>query len=151
MNIKKGDKLRGISNFSRNYSIVGKEFIVGYVGDNHVILLHDGCPIYSSICGLDIFFEKVVDNPISVTMEMIADRVQEIINHSSIAVTSYGNCTIVTCELQNGFTIVESGVSFNEKLCTEACIDRIKDKIRELESYRLQANLYESKVSAAKV
>lgn len=152
MNVQKGDKLRLIQ------PIYIQPFVIGAVGDECVvkdivngdaILIGEKFQVVCAVRNLPVVFEKVA-SPISVT----AEQVQEIMNHSTVTVqTLHGKCTIVTCKLPNGFVIVESSAcvdpaNYDEKMGTEICINRIKDKVWELEGYRLQANLYEMRTSA---
>ncbi|MCM2534065.1 Gp49 family protein [Neobacillus pocheonensis] len=60
----------------------------------------------------------------------------------------FGKCTIVAVKLQNGFIITESNVcldpeSYNKELGIQICVERIKNRIWELESYKQQSLLAE--------
>lgn len=76
------------------------------------------------------------------------EKIEEIMNHSKVTVTTmFNKCTVVACQLPNGFVIVESSASvspenYDEKMGTENCMNRIIDKVWELEGYRLQEELY---------
>lgn len=148
MNVQKGDKLRLITPLYHNYLVVGEECVVDKVVNGTAILIGTRYTVACNVEDLSVFFEKVA-SPISVT----AEQVQEIMNHSTVTVqTLHGKCTVVTCKLPNGFVIVESSAcvdpaNYDEKMGTEICINRIKDKVWELECYRLQANLYEMKAA----
>ena len=67
-----------------------------------------------------------------------------IISKSQIKVqTVFGKCTIVSVQLPNGFVIVESSacvdpINYNEAMGTSICMNKIKDKLWELEGYKLQ-------------
>lgn len=57
--------------------------------------------------------------------------------------TIFDKCTIVSVQLPNGFIIVESSAcvdpaNYDEKVGFDICINRIVNKIYELEGYRLQ-------------
>ncbi len=61
--------------------------------------------------------------------------------------TVLGKTTIVVVQLENGFTITESSscvdpVNYDAKLGYEICIERIKNKLWELEGYKLQDSLH---------
>ena len=65
-----------------------------------------------------------------------------------ITTTVFNKCTIVSLQLPNGFVITESSscvdpVNYDEKLGKQICMERIKNKVWELEGYRLQCALYE--------
>ena len=58
----------------------------------------------------------------------------------------FGKCYMLACKLPNGFIIVESSAcvdvaNFDIKIGAEICIERIKNKIWELEGYKLQCKL----------
>ena len=86
-------------------------------------------------------FEKIETQ--TITQEYIDD----IISDSDIDVyTVFDKCTIVACRLPNGFVIVESSAcvdpkNYDEKLGFDICMNKIKDKVWELEGYILQETL----------
>lgn len=92
----------------------------------------------------DIYEEEKIIAP-TVTKELIA----EIIAGSEITVnTVFDKCTIVTAKLPNGFVITESSAcvspeNYDEEIGAEICMNKIIDKVWELEGYRLQCDLYE--------
>lgn len=58
--------------------------------------------------------------------------------------TVFGKCTVVACKLENGFVIVESSAcvdptNYNLELGVKICEEKIKNKLWELEGYRLQS------------
>lgn len=82
-------------------------------------------------------------NSNSVTQEQI-----DIIFNSSnvIATVVFGKCLVLTCQLKNGFIIVESSTcadvaNFDKAIGRDICIDRIKNKLWELEGYKLQCSM----------
>jgi hypothetical protein len=76
------------------------------------------------------------------------EDIDEIVESSDIEIqTVFGKCTIVSCRLPNGFVIVESSAcvspeNYNEDIGIDICMEKIKNKIWELEGYRLQDELY---------
>lgn len=82
----------------------------------------------------------------SVTQEQI----NALIAKSEIkAETVYGKVTVVNCKLPNGFVITEASgavdpANYDEKIGTEICMDRITNKLWELEGYSLAKKIYES-------
>lgn len=65
--------------------------------------------------------------------------------------TTFGKCTVLTAQLPNGFIIVESSAcvdpaNFDEAIGANICNERVKNKIWELEGYKLQSELGEAKV-----
>ena len=87
------------------------------------------------------------NNTIGVSIE----RIEQVMNHSKVTVqTLFDKCTVVACQLPSGFVIVESSAcvdpkNYDEKMGVEICMNRIKDKVWEMEGYRLQNDLYESR------
>lgn len=60
--------------------------------------------------------------------------------------TTWDKCTVVSIRLKNGFVLCESSacvdpVNYDEELGTQICLDRIKNKLWELEGYRLQCEI----------
>lgn len=89
-------------------------------------------------------FEKYEEPKPTVTQEMV-DKI--IIDSHIEVMTIFDKCTIVACKLPNGFVIVESSAcvspeNYDEETGIEICIDRIANKIWELEGYKLQDALY---------
>lgn len=74
-------------------------------------------------------------------------EIYNILNNSLIDVqTVLGKCTVVTCQLPNGFVIVESSAcvdpaNYDEDLGKQICLKRIMNKVWELEGYCLQKEL----------
>lgn len=60
--------------------------------------------------------------------------------------TVFGKCTVMACKLKNGFIIVESSAcvdpsNYDFNMGVEICEERIKNKLWELEGYKLQCLL----------
>ena len=98
-------------------------------------------------------FELVVDK---IASSVTFEQIEKIMANSDIIVdTVFGKCTIVTCKLPNGFVIVESSAcvspdNYDEDAGINICLDKITDKIWELEGYRLQEDLYRENMSVDK-
>ena len=80
----------------------------------------------------------------TVTGEMI-DKIVEATEFKTQTV--YGKTTIVSAKLPNGFIITESSscvdpANYDEEIGAKICKDRIKNKIWELEGYKLQDEIY---------
>ena len=79
----------------------------------------------------------------TVTLEHIDNLIRE----SQVSVkTVFAKCTIVAVQLKNGFVIVESSscvdpINYNEAMGVSICMERIKNKLWELEGYKLQNEL----------
>ena len=72
------------------------------------------------------------------------EQINKIIENADVKVKSvFGKCTIVTVQLNNGFVITESSacvdpINYDEVIGINICMDKIKNKLWELEGYRLQ-------------
>lgn len=75
------------------------------------------------------------------------EQINQIMEQSNIEIQTYlGKCTIVACQLPNGFIIVESSAcvdpaNYDERLGAEICLQRIANKVWELEGYKLQDSM----------
>lgn len=75
--------------------------------------------------------------------------IDNLMSHSQVTtMTMFGKCTIVALQLPNGFVIVESSscvdpANYDEKLGQQICLERIQNKLWELEGYKLQCALQE--------
>ena len=91
-------------------------------------------------------FEKLEEKPEIPTIT--EDWVAEIMENSEFDIyTAFDKCTVVSCKLPNGFVITESSAcvdpkNYDAELEEEICLDKIANKIWELEAYRLQCELY---------
>ena len=75
--------------------------------------------------------------------------IDSLINQSQVTtMTLFDKCTVVAVQLPNGFVTVESSacvdpVNYNKEMGVEICIENIKNKLWELEGYKLQCKLGE--------
>lgn len=99
-----------------------------------------------SLSEIEKYFEKVTNN---VAPTVTSERVNQIMENSTFAIhTVFNKCTVVACQLPNGFVIVESSAcvdpeNYDEEVGAGICLDKIKNKVWELEGYLLQNKLYE--------
>lgn len=76
------------------------------------------------------------------------EQIDRLISNATVDVkTVFGKTTIVSVQLENGFVFVESSscvdpANYNEVMGAEYCMERIKNKLWELEGYLLQEILY---------
>ena len=103
-----------------------------------------------NIAEYESHFEKVKEEEeIPVITE---EYIEEIMENSTFDVeVMFHKCTVVACMLPNGFIVTASSAcvnpdDFDAKLGEDICMKKIKDKIWELEAYRLQQFLWEEKV-----
>lgn len=82
-------------------------------------------------------------NSNSITQEHIDNMIRE----AQVQVkTVYAKCTIVSVQLKNGFVLTESSacvdpLNYSESQGMAICMEKIKDRLWELEGYRLQCEL----------
>lgn len=92
---------------------------------------------------------KKYEEPKVVAPTVTQKMIEKIMLDSHIEVmTIFDKCTIVACQLPNGFVIVESSAcvspeNYDEEVGIDICLDKIASKIWELEGYKLQDTLYE--------
>lgn len=76
------------------------------------------------------------------------DEILAELGPSDISVkTLFRKCTVVSVKLKNGFVITESSAcvdpaNYSQEMGKDICMQRIKDKLWELEGYALQKQLY---------
>lgn len=131
---------RGDYNIFRGWQIPENE---NTEDEGYLVKYPDG---YVSWSPKDIFektYLQVDDNKallsgVSIGEQMVDDFI------SYYESVTMGECTtVVHCVLRNGFTIVESSscvdpANYSEKIGTEICMGKIKDKIWELLGFLLQ-------------
>ena len=151
--LNNGDKLvvtKTIASFLKEGDVVevrgvSEDGIISFAFGNN--FMHMGV-MNSAEC--ESHFKKIeekVETP-TITEEYI----DEIMENSAFDVgTAFDKCTIVACRLPNGFVITESSACVNpedydKNLGFEICKSKIKNKVWELEAYRLQQWLWEESV-----
>lgn len=105
--------------------------------------------VHMGVMSHDEAYEHFEVMPEKTAPTITQEHIDEIMENSTFDVdTLFGKCTMVACKLPNGFVIVEysacvSPENYDYKMGEEICMKKIKDKIWELEGYRLQSELYE--------
>lgn len=147
--LAKGDKLivtKDVASFLKEGSVVEivdvKDDLISFAfGEG---LMHKGI---MNLAECEAHFEKYEEPKLEMPTVSL-ERVEAIIKNSHITVqTVFDKCTVVSCKLPNGFVIVESSACVNPEdydveIGVESCMERIKDKIFELEAYKLCEELY---------
>lgn len=147
MRIKNGDKFITKKPW---YLSKGEAVYVTSVNDGYVEFSFGEDPTINGYGQMDInsfneHFEKAKKTAPSVNPEWI----KEIMDNSQVVIkTMFNKCTVVSCQLPNGFVITEysacvSPENYNELMGVEICLKKIESKIWELEGYRLQEVLYQ--------
>lgn len=76
-------------------------------------------------------------------------QIDELLKKSEFRIeTVYDKVTIVNCKLPNGFVITEASgavdlANYDEKIGKKICMERIENKLWELEGYALAKQLYD--------
>lgn len=163
MHINVGDKLvvtKNVSGFFNDGDIVEvtnvNENIVSFAcynadTESHVHITRSG---QMDIDTCNQYFTKLQEEKEEIEIPTITEEyIEEIMENSAFDVrTVFGKCTIVTCKLPNGFVIVESSAcvspeNYDKQIGMDICMKKIRDKIWELEGYRLQQYLWEEENS----
>lgn len=80
------------------------------------------------------------------------EKIKSMLDNAKIDVrTVFGNTTVVTVQLENGFTLTEgSGCvdpsNYSEEIGAEICMAKIEDRLWRLEGYLLQNKIYEGEI-----
>ena len=149
MLVNKGDKLivtKDVATFLRKGEVVE---VVDVEGDMISFVFGDGMHKgLMNFAECEAHFEKYVEPKKEAPM-ITEGRITWLVENSELNVqTVFDKCTIVTCKLPNGFVIVESSAcvspdNYDLDMGIEICMDKISNKIWELEGYKLQNELYE--------
>lgn len=151
MNINVGDKI--VAKKSTWIADEGKVGNVTDVTETHVCFTFDGNPVVNCKMDFDtfnIYFAKVEEE--TEVLRITEEYIDEILENSEFNIwTEFGKCTVVSCQLPNGFVITESSAcvytdDYNAEIGEEICKKKIKDKVWELEAYRLQQYLWETEM-----
>lgn len=79
--------------------------------------------------------------------KVIQADIDNLIELSQVSVSRvFGKCTIVSVQLPNGFVLVESSacvnpMNYDEAMGISICMEKIKNRLWELEGYKLQCEL----------
>lgn len=151
-NIKNGDKLVATKTLAGFFE-EGEVVVVKAVVEGIIVFEYDGNPNstgHMDFASCEEFFTKMEDVAAeNHTNTVTIEQVEAILSMSDIeAHTVFDKCTVVSCRLPNGFVIVESSAcvdpeNYDEEVGIDICLDKITDKIWELEGYRLQEELYQ--------
>lgn len=159
MHINVGDKLvatKNVSSFFNEGDIVEvvnvNENMVSFAcsnsdTENHIRIARSG---QMDIDTCSQYFTKLEEEKETIAaLEITEEYIAEIMENSEFEThTVFDKCTIVSCRLPNGFVITESSScvdleNYDAELAEEICLDKIAEKIWELEAYRLQQFLWE--------
>lgn len=152
--LKKGDKIVLVKQMGV-FDNVGEVCTVEKVLDDGTISFSFGNGLHLGVMSEDEFekYFKIYEEPVKKTSNRVtSDMVDDIIDNSEVIVdTLFGNCTMVALRMPNSFIIVETSAcvdpaNYDEDLGFEICMGRIRDKIYELEGYKLCNELHKDYV-----
>lgn len=93
--------------------------------------------------------EELKEEPKVKTNTVTEEYIDKLLDEAQVAVVDrvFGKCIIVSVQLKNGFVITESSAcvspeNYDKEIGFDICMNRIKDKLWELEGYRLQCELH---------
>ena len=149
MLVNKGDKLivtKDVASFLRKGDIVE---VVGVEGDIIAFAFGEGF-MHKGVMNTaecEAHFTKYVEP--EVAPKVTEDYIAWLMDNSEFNIkTVFDKCTIVSCKLPNGFVVTESSAcvspeNYDVDLGIEICMNKITNKVWELEGYALQKKLYE--------
>lgn len=150
----KGDKIKAITPvFGNEDGEIATIEDVDYEGGTVSYKFDDyTCYGVMSIDMFNEYFEKYEENTKHKderTFAVAEERINWLLENSEIEwYTVFDKCTVVSCKLPNGFVITESSAcvdpsNYNEEMGVDNCLDKIVNKVWELEGYLLQNTVYE--------
>lgn len=156
-NIKNGDEVfakKELEMFGHVFANEGDYFKVDNVSNEKVKLTSDKIDLMLDRNTFDEHFSKKVEqaNNDKNTGYFYSSKgyIKNIVDSSDIARSVvFNSCLIVACKLPNGYVIVESCPCVNaddeksKEIAYSLCMDKIYEKIEELESYVIVNNEYE--------
>lgn len=93
--------------------------------------------------------EELKIKPKSKANTVTEEYIDRLLDEAQVAVVDrvFDKCIIVSAQLKNGFVITESSAcvspeNYDKEIGFDICMNRIKNKLWELEGYRLQCELY---------
>ena len=143
-NINKNDEVYAKNELKMFGNVFAKEgdcFKVYDMNDKHVKITSDKIDLFlDTNTFYEHFKKKVVENKkeVDVPSYDMDKNVQNILDWSELDKHSaFGKQIVMSCKLPNGFIITEHANTEKE------CIEKIKHKIEELETYRIMTDEYE--------
>ena len=135
------------------FTNVGEVCEIVEVVDNTIAFTFGANGVHLGVMNYDEFekYFEIYEEPEEIEAVTVdPEYIEYLIEKSDITVdTKYDKCTVVTVKLPNGFVISESSPCVNpaiydKEMVIEVCMNRIKEKLFELEAYKLQWDLYEA-------
>lgn len=149
--LKKGDKIQLLKPMGM-FDNVGEVCEVVNVLDDGTISFSFGNGLHMGVMSDDEFgkYFKIYDEPVKKPTKnrVTSDMVDELIDNSEVIVdTLFDNCTMVALRLPDSFVIVETSAcvdpdNYSEEIGFDICMERIRNKVWELEGYKLCNELY---------
>lgn len=149
MKVQKGDKIRLVRPTSK-FKSVGEIFTVTNTVVHGIVITSDtsGEKAIFSDAELRHYFEKV-DVKESVR-KVSEEKIDKMLSESKkVFSKTLDKTTVVAVRLPNGFEMVESSScvdpkAYSDEIGKEICLQRIRERLFEMESYHIQAMEYET-------
>jgi len=149
--LRKGSKIKLVKKMGV-FDNIGEVCEVVNVEEDGTIFFKFGEGMHMGVMSADEFEKYFVEYEEVKTPKrntVTEEDIEAIMNGAKVVVdTVFNKCTIVSVQLPNGFVITESSAcvdpeNYDEEMGVEICMNRIINKVWELEGYRLQCELYE--------
>ena len=153
--INKNDEVyakKELKMFGHVFANEGDYFKIGEINDNQIKLTSDKIDLMLDTNTFSEHFAKkeIEAKNSNKSVEYDINKIVEnILEYSEIIETvAFDKCFLVSCKLPSGFVITEYSYCCNNKEIDkekeyECCMEKIKSKIAELETYRIMVDEYE--------
>ena len=145
--VKKGDKIKLVKEMTYFKNVGEVCEVIEVVGDGAVVFTFGNNGVCMGAVDMNSFEKhfEVYEEPEEEVEAVVVDPkyIEFLIENSDVTIDTNLDCTVVTVKLPNGFVISEFSPYDKEK-GIEICMNRISEKLFELEAYKLQCYIYES-------
>lgn len=96
----------------------------------------------------ELLKSKEKDEEEIIKTKVSQEDIDELLDKAQINIeTILNKCTVVTVELENGFILTESSAcidskNYDEEIGKQICLEKIENKLWELEGYKLQDKIF---------
>lgn len=129
------------------FTNVGEVCEIIEVVDNTIAFTFGANGVHLGVMNYDEFekYFEIYEEPEEEVKAVVVDPeyIEYLIEKSDVTIDTNLDCTVVTVKLPNGFVISEFS-PYNKEKGIEICMNRISEKLFELEAYKLQWDLYEA-------
>lgn len=145
--VKVGDKIKLVKEMTYFKNVGEVCEVIEVVGDGAVVFTFGNNGVCMGAVDMNSFEKhfEVYEEPEEEVEAVVVDPkyIEFLIENSDVTIDTNLDCTVVTVKLPNGFVISEFSPYDKEK-GIEICMNRIREKLFELEAYKLQCIMYET-------